>query len=166
MWYSRISWLPAAVNCPIPRRCFLCVKDSHCTYLFMWGQFYRISDCVLEHQLLVSTEVCSTHLYLVWLLLLYFRFVNSSEALQLIGSQVTSFLFYFSVFAVYFRQMIFSCTDSQACCWRQFGCCLQKHCKTNALRMIYDKKMPFNFYCYYWRKTNCLEGGNDSMQLI
>lgn len=55
VWYFRIS-------CLLPRQCLLCVKDSHCTYLFMWGQFYRISNCGLEHQLLGSTEVYSTHL--------------------------------------------------------------------------------------------------------
>lgn len=91
----RFFWFPTRVNCPVPRQCFLCVRDSLCPYLFMWGQFYTISDCGQEHQLLGSTEVCSTHLDLVWLLLCYFRLVNSLEALPdcLINVWVTLFLF-------------------------------------------------------------------------
>lgn len=95
VWYFQIFWLPTTVNYPVPRQCFPCVRDSLCTYLFMWGQFYTIPDCGQEHQLLGSTEVCSTHLGLVWLFLCYFRLVNSSEALPdcLTDAQVTLFLF-------------------------------------------------------------------------
>lgn len=148
MWYFKISWFPIAVNCPDPRLFFLRVKDSHCTYLFMWRQFNTISDCVLEHQLLISSEVCSTHLYLVWLLLLHFRFVDSSEALQLIDSQVTSFLFYFF-------SLCYMLSGKRSCLAqpdRRFGCYLQEHCKINALRLIYVKEMLCNFYGCYLRK--------------
>lgn len=73
---------------------FLCEKQP-LQILLMWGQFYTIPDCGQEHQLLGTTEVCSTHLDLLWLLLYCFRLVNSSEALPycLIDAQVTLFLF-------------------------------------------------------------------------